>query len=232
MSVVKNYLGSGKTPRKFLLSYSGKSSSTMRTVYFALKFFHKHVLGKRFDENLPLAGKAAKPPVVLSRDEVMGMLDATVNLRHKLLLMFLYYAGMHLDEARNIGWEDIDFDRGTIHLKKAKGGRERVVFLHSKLVDALKVYGTRNTGPVFITQRGQKYSKRAIQKIVENASVKCEIGKNVTPHSLRHSFATHLLEAGADIWHIQRLLWYRSLKTTQIYTHVSNKDVTNLVKLL
>lgn len=206
--------------------------STMRSAYFALKFFHENVLDAKFDEKLPLARKSLKLPVVLSKEEVNRMIGSTNNLKHKLIIMFLYYAGLRLDEARNLGWEDIDFDRETIHLKTAKGDKERVVFLHEKLVDLLRMCGTKETGPVFISQRDGKYNKRTIQQIIKSASKKAGIRKNVTPHTLRHSFATHLLEGGADIRHIQQLLGHKDLKTTQIYTHVANKDIKKLANLI
>ena len=137
-----------------------------------------------------------------------------------------------MDEARNINWQDIDFDREIIHLKTAKGDRERVVFLHKKLVDALRMYGTKEDRQIFVSQRGESYNKRTIQQIIKSASKKAGIWKNVTPHTLRHSFATHLLESGADIRYIQQLLGHKDLKTTQIYTHVANKDIKKLANLL
>ena len=146
--------------------------------------------------------------------------------------MFLYYSGLRLDEAINLKWQYIDFDRETIHLKTAKGDKERIVFLHKKLIDMLKIYGIKEEGLVFFSQRDGRYNKRTIQQIVKSASKKTGIKKNVTPHTLRHSFATHLLEGGADIRYIQQLLGHKDLKTTQIYTHVANKDIKKLANLI
>ena len=232
ISIVKDFLASGKTPREFLLSYSTKSKSTMRSVYFALKFFHENVLNKGFEDKLPLARKSLKLPIVLSKEEINRMIESTNNMKHKLIIMFLYYAGLRLDEVRNLKWQDIDFDREIIHLKTAKGDKERVVFLHKKLIEILKMYGTKNGGPIFFSQRYGKYNKRTIQQIIKSASKKVRIKKNVTPHTLRHSFATHLLEGGADIRYIQQLLGHKDLKTTQIYTHVANKDIKRLADLI
>ena len=232
VSIVKNFLASGKTPREFLLSYTTKSKSTMRSAYFALKFFHENVLNTKFEEKLPLARKSLKLPLVLSKEEISKMIDSTNNLKHRLVIMFLYYAGLRLDEARNLNWQDIDFDREIIHLKTAKGDKERVVFLHKKLIVALGMYGTKEEGPIFVSQREGKYNKRTIQQIIKSASKKDGIRKNTTPHTLRHSFATHLLESGADIRYIQQLLGHKDLKTTQIYTHVANKDIKKLANLL
>jgi len=233
INVVKRFLKSEMEPRDFLLRYySDKSRSTMRQAYFALKFFYQNVLHERFDENIPLAKKKEKLPVILSRDEVKRMIYGTKNIKHRLVLMFLYYAGMRLNEVRNIKWEDIDFDRELIHIKVAKGEKERVVFLHPELRKTLEFYGVRDYGYVFISQRGRKYSPKSIQLIVKHAAEREKIKKKVTPHTLRHSFATHLLEGGADIRYIQQLLGHKNLKTTQIYTHVANREIKELAKLL
>ncbi len=232
ISITKRFLKSGKTPREFLLSRPNKSRSSVRGIYFALKFFHEKVLHEKFDENLPLAKKDLKLPVVLSREEINRMIKTTNNIKHKLILMFLYYAGLRLDEVRNLKWQDIDLDREIIHLKTAKGEKERVVFLHSRLKKMLEIYGISKQGLIFKSQRDKKYNKRTIQQIVKNAAKKAGINKRVTPHTLRHSFATHLLEAGADIRYIQQLLGHKNLKTTQIYTHIANKDIRKLVDLL
>lgn len=232
ISLVKNFLNSGKTPREFMLSYTTKSKSSMRSAYFALNFFYNNVLKKSFEEKLPLARKSLKLPIVLSKEEINKMEDSVNNVKHKLIIMFLYYAGLRLDEARNIKWQDIDFERKTIHLKITKGDKERIVFLHDKINAVLKMYGTKKEGLVFLSQRDGKYNKRTIQQIIKTASKKAGIKKNVTPHTLRHSFATHLLEGGADIRYIQQLLGHKDLKTTQIYTHVANKDIKKLANLL
>ena len=231
-SIVKNFLISGKTPREFLLDYTTKSKSTMRSAYFTLKFLYENVLNITFEEKLPLARKSLKLPIVLGKEEVNKMIDFTNNLKHKLLIMFLYYAGLRLDEARNLKWQDIDFDRETIHLKNAKGDKDRVIFFHKKLIDALRVYGTKKEGQIFVSKKEGKYNQRTIQQIIKSASKKAGIKKKVTPHTLRHCFATHLLEAGADIRYIQQLLGHKDLKTTQIYTHMANKDIKKLADML
>lgn len=232
LNIVKDFLKSGKTARDFLLSYSNNSNSTMRSVYFALKFFHENVLDEKFDERIPLAKKGLKLPVVLSKEEISKMIEDTKNLKHKLVLMLLYYAGLRLSEVTDLKWSDTDFDRGLIHIKIAKGKRERVVFLHEKLRNMLIANKTDNDGLILISERGSRYNKRTIQQISAHAAKKAGITKKVTPHILRHSFATHLLEAGADIRYIQQLLGHKNLQTTQIYTHVANKDIKRLANLL
>lgn len=231
-SVIKNYLHSEKTVRDFLLDHTHNSRSTVRSVYFALKFFHEQVLHQKFDESLPLAKGSTKLPSVLNREEVKGLFDVTFNLKHRLILMLLYYSGMRLNELVNIKWEDFDFERNTLHLKITKGEKERVVFLHEKLKLFILNFHLQNKGFVFHSNLGKKYNPRSIQMIVRQAAGKAGITKKVTPHTLRHSFATHLLEGGADIRSIQSLLGHKNLQTTQIYTHVANKNIQKLAELL
>ncbi|MCK4429548.1 MAG: tyrosine-type recombinase/integrase, partial [Candidatus Aenigmarchaeota archaeon] len=134
-------------------------------------------------------------------------------------------------EVINLTWQDMDFNRSIIHLKETKGHKERIVFFHEKLKELLKNC-SKDGKFILISERGNKYNKRTIQQIVKNQAVKAGIKKKITPHCLRHSFATHLLEAGADIRYIQKLLGHSNLQTTQIYTHVANKDIKNLANLL
>ena len=232
LSIIRNFIKSELAPREFLLKYSDKSRSYMRSAYFALKFFHENVLNQKFDEKIPLAKNKGKLPIVLNKDEINKMFESTMNLKHKLVLMFLYYTGVRVNEIVNLKWEDIDFQRGTIHIKTAKGDKERVVFFHEKLKSFIEYFNLKKEGFVFLSNFGKKYDKRTVQTIVKNASRKAGISKKVAPHILRHSFATHLLEAGADIRHIQKLLGHSSLQTTQIYTHVANKDIKKLADLL
>lgn len=230
--IVSKFLDSGQGPKDFMLSYTGLGKSSMRTAYFALRFFYVHVLKEDFRENLPLARSSGKLPVVLSREEVRLMLDVTVNPKHRTVLSLLYYAGLRLSEAGKVSWEDIDFDRGCIHIKGGKGDKDRIVFLHENLKKSLMNLDSSRIGRVLSSGRGGLYNKRTIQVIVGNASAKASIDKNVTPHTLRHSFATHLLEGGADIRFIQKLLGHKDLKTTQVYAHVANSSLSNLANLI
>lgn len=232
VEITKKFLESGNSSRAFLLSHSSKSNSMMRGIYFALKFFYGKVLEQQFDEKIPLAKKGLKLPVVISKEEVRAMFEATKNQKHKLALGLLYYGGLRLNEVRKLKWQDLDIARKTIHIKKSKGDRDRVVFLHEQLKQFLDENGIKKDGFILFSERGSVYSERSIQQIVKNAARKAGIKKKITPHTLRHSFATHLLEAGADIRYIQKLLGHKDLKTTQIYTHVANRDIKNLAKLL
>ncbi len=234
VSMVKRFMESGKSPREFLLAYSDASASTMRAAYFSLKFFYNNVLREPFPEELPLAGKDAKLPVVLSRAEAKAMLSGTDNIKHRAILAALYYAGLRLSKAINLKWVDIDFDRELVHVRNSKGRKDRIVFLHPELKAMLDAYRPENRdGLVFVSgYSGEKYSPKSVQLVVRDAAKRAGITKHVTPHTLRHSFATHLLEGGADIRYIQKLLGHKDLKTTQIYTHVAETDMSRLAKIL
>ncbi len=159
---VRRFLGSGLSPRQYLISNSKRwSRSTVRSVYFSLSFFYKRVMKNPFDEDLPLVKKKAKLPVVLSRNEVHRMIDGTMNLKHRTLIMALYYGGLRLNEARTLMWKDIDFERNLIHLKNTKGGNERIVFLHDDLGSSLRqLMRTSNDDPLFRSGRtGGRYSR-------------------------------------------------------------------------
>lgn len=230
--IVAKYLKSGKEPREFLLRYTEKSRSAIRSAYFALNFFYEKVLGQLLPENIPLAKNSGKKPTVLGKEEIHSMLSSTYNLKHRLLLAFLYYCGMRLDELRNLCWEDIDFERKTIHLKITKGSRDRILFLHPELEKMIAIFGAKQQGLVFSPKEGKRYNARSIEQVVKKAALSAGINKRVTPHTLRHSFATHLLEGGADLRLIQSLLGHKNLATTQIYTSLANRDLQKVSRLL
>ena len=231
LQIMENFLSSQKSPRDFLLMRSSKSRSTLRLSYFALRFYYEKILQQPFDEKLPLAKRQQSLPIVLNREEVHKMIDRTVNFKHRLVLQLLYYAGLRLNELISLQWTDIDFKREIIHIKQGKENKDRVVFLHAILAQTLQQQG-KYSPFALISERGSRYTERSIQEIVKQAAGRSGIKKRVSPHTLRHSFATHLLESGADIRYIQELLGHNNLKTTQIYTHVANKDITQLAKLL
>lgn len=226
------YLKGKKTPKEFLQQYTSKSRNTIRSIYFALQFYHQNVLNQNFNEQIPLAKKKTILPNVLNKTEILTMIQKTENLQHKLIIIFLYYAGLRLHEVKNLQWNNLDFERKTIQLKISKGEHQRTIFLHDKIIEKLNEFKIPRKGLIFESNRGKKYSDESILKIVKNSAKKAGIKKRTTPHTLRHSFATHLLEAGCDIRNIQKLLGHASLQTTQIYTHVANKDIKNLSNLL
>ncbi len=232
---VGKFLDSGMSPRDFLLQLinMGKSDETVRSAGFAIKFYLK-ISGKdnldlnMLIEKLPNVKREKKLPVVLSRQEIEAMIMSTKNLNHRLIIQTAYSAGLRLGEIINLRWEDIDFSRNIIHLKRAKGKKDRIVMLSPKVKKGLKSLDPEKKGILFKTSRCSKYTPRSIQEIIKKAAKKGGIIKNVSPHTLRHSFATHLLEKGIDIRYIRDLLGHSDISTTLIYTKVSNKDLSKI----
>ncbi|MFT3796470.1 site-specific tyrosine recombinase/integron integrase [Flavobacterium sp.] len=171
-----------------------------------------------------------KLPVVLSMEEVKRIIDCTHNLRHKTLLSLIYSGGFRLSEALQLKLCDIDSSRMLIHIKSAKGRKDRYTLLSQKALAIMREY-YRVYAPktyLFENANGQCYSPRSVQNVVKQAAIRAGIQKRITPHSLRHSFATHLLESGTDLRYIQNLLGHNSPKTTMIYTHVSDVAVQKI----
>jgi len=152
------------------------------------------------------------------------------NQKHKLIIALSYGAGLRISEAQNLKVRDINFSELTIHLKETKGGKDRITVLPQKLKNILhKITVLKNANDfVFESERGGKLSTRTLQKIFENALLKSGVKKPATFHSLRHSFATHLLENGIDVRYVQELLGHANIRTTQIYTHVTNPNLKNI----
>lgn len=231
---IKKYEESKKTPREFLLFLikNKKSDETVRSAGFAIKFYLQ--LLKKNDPNiegilkgLPNVKKAKKLPVILSKSEIERMIKITRNIAHRLIILVAYSAGLRLSEIINLKWQDIDFERDIIHIKRAKGKKDRIVMLSKRVKEELTTI-LQSENNLFISNRNKKYSERTIQKIIQTAATKAKITKKITPHTLRHSFATHLLESGTDIRYIRNLLGHADISTTLIYTKVSNRDISKI----
>ena len=174
--------------------------------------------------------KEKKLPIVLSGGEVKDLFNTITNLKHKALLSLLYSAGLRIGEAINLEIPDIDSKRMLIHIKQAKGKKDRYTLLSPAFVKILRAYyiAYKPEKYLFEGQKGGKYSNTSAQKVLKNALFKAGIKKKATLHSLRHSFATHLLEKGTDIRYIQELLGHSSPKTTMIYTHVTEPSLKKI----
>lgn len=218
--------------KSFLLSKQdrGYASQTVNLYLNAIKFFYRDVLKKYCKINIKFAKRSKRLPVVLSRDEVKRIIGNTANIKHRLLLAISYGAGLRVSEAINLRVRDICLDEMTIHLKEAKGKKDRITLLPEKVIDDLRltIAGKDSADLVFISERGGKLAERTAQKIFENALNRANIAKEATFHSLRHSFATHLLENGTDIRYVQELLGHANIRTTQVYTHVINPNLRNI----
>jgi site-specific recombinase XerD len=172
---------------------------------------------------IPFGKRKRSLPTVLSGDQVEELLQCTPNLKQRTFLMTLYSAGLRFSEAANLTIPDIDSSRMQINVLNGKGKKQRLVPLSPRLLDALRIYWKEHR-PAQVLFPGKTlegtYAGTTIQKVVKAAAKRANIQKNVTPHTLRHSYATGLLEAGVDILTISRLLGHASFQTTMIYLHV------------
>lgn len=192
----------------------------------AIKVYYEKVLGREkqyYDLHRP--NKERKLPKILRKNEVKNILNSCTNIKHKSILMLIYSAGLRRSELLNLHISDIDSERMVINIKGAKGMKDRISLLSINLLELLRGYYKEYKPKkyLFEGQNGGKYSPTSVANILKKASLKAGIRKTVTPHMLRHSFATHLLEQGTDLKYIQELLGHNSSKTTEIYTHVSKK---------
>ncbi len=206
------------------------STSTLNTATAinALKFYYGEVLKRRFVYEIKRPRKDKKLPVVLSQGEVFQILSSVNNRKHKAILMLIYSAGLRVSEVVKLRPDDIDIQRKLIHIRSAKGRKDRYTMLSDVAIRTLMEYQKKYKpqGWLFSGQRKDTHiTIRTVQKIFENVCKKTGVTKEVTVHSLRHSFTTHLLESGVDLRYIQELLGHKSSKTTEIYTHVSNRDI-------
>jgi len=199
----------------------------------ALRFLFLKTLRRRYSrEDLPLPKERRQLPTVLSREEVARLIDSAGNLRHRTILMTLYSTGLRRSELCRLRTEDIDKDRMVIHVRQGKGGRDRDVPLSPKLLDQLRTYYRslkRQTGWLFPSiqnkRRDQPITCKTIWHACREATRRAGITKPVHPHTLRHSFATHLLEAGADLCTIQVLLGHTEVRDTALYVHLSTRHL-------
>ncbi|MFH1286474.1 MAG: site-specific tyrosine recombinase/integron integrase [Candidatus Magasanikbacteria bacterium] len=212
------------------LADKGLSASTLNTAYSALKFYFETILCRSFFIRIPRAKKQKSLPIVLSKEEVVDMIFLTNNSKHKCMISLLYGAGLRVGELVRLRMSFIDFDRKVIHIVKSKGGKDRYTLLPESLFHTLLIQRDLKgyNELLFTNGRGGGLTAASVQKVIKQAAQRARISKKVSPHTLRHSFATHLLEAGTDIRYIQELLGHSGLQTTQIYTHVARKNISGI----
>jgi integrase/recombinase XerD len=211
------------------------SENTMHSRINALKFYFEQVLKKeKFFFEIPRPKKPMQLPKLLNETELARLFNALSNKKHKAMLFTAYSAGLRVSEIVNLKLADIDSKRMQIFVQRAKGKKDRYVNLSPVLLDILrkyiKEYSPRPKLYLFESeQTGTAYPTRTVQQIFGNAKTKAGIQKEIGVHSLRHSFATHLLEKGTDIRYIKDLLGHFNIKTTERYLHVSKKQLVNIV---
>lgn len=212
------------------LADKNASASALNGAYSAFKLYFEKILCRHFFANIPRAAGPKKLPETLTKDEVKKILSTIQNVKHKLLLGLMYSSGLRVSEVVSCKVKDLDFESKLMRVRLAKGAKDRMTILSEKMITVLQRYvkNKNSNDYVFESGRGGKLTERTAQKIFCDALQKSGIQKPATCHSLRHSFATHLLEAGTSIRYIQELLGHARLETTQIYTKVANTNLQTI----
>ena len=225
---------SKKDVREFLFYLSNKNlaGNTLNTYHMAIRFLFEDILDKRIWIDIKYSKTPKKLPVVLSKDEVKALFEVIDNKKHLLMIELMYGAGLRVSELTNLRVEDLSIDKGFGFVRHGKGGKDRIFILPGRLKG--KIWTLINeqklkTGDfLFKTNRNGKYSIRSLQQILKKASKKAKLGRMISPHTLRHSFATHLLENGCDVSSVQALLGHKSPETTFTYLHIASPNMINV----
>lgn len=208
------------------------STSFQNQVVNSIKLFYRQIQGANINVELVHRPKREKLlPNVLSKEEIKQILNAPTNIKHKAMLSLIYACGLRRSELLNLKPNDIDSKRGVIIIRQAKGKKDRIAPLSEKIVEMLREYYKTYKPATWLFEgqtMNEKYDERSLASVLKRALEKTNISKPVTLHWLRHSYATHLLENGTDLRYIQELLGHKSSKTTEIYTHVSTKNIQNI----
>jgi len=228
LDYVKSY-GINESSAKDYLRFQlkNKNPSTVSLCASAIQFFFKEILKQDIYFVKPKKNKNL--PNILTIEEIKNLIDVTNNPKHRLIIKLLYGTGMRVSEIINLKKQDINFEENLIKINLGKGRKDRFVKLPVSIMEELNNFSKIGDSKyLFESQRGGELVPKTIQLILSNAAKKAEIKKRVYPHLLRHSFATHLLEYGTDLRIIQKLLEHSSIKTTQIYTQISQALINNI----
>lgn len=206
--------------------FEGKSKNTIMLAAASLKFFYQEVLKKEFSD-IKIPKKDKSLPEVMSQEEILNLIEATDNRKSRLIVSLLYSSGLRVSELVNLKVDDLNLKEKLGWVRRGKGSKDRLFTISESLSEELAKYLDKKEN-TYVFSKEKPLTTRNIQKIIKGARLKAGITKKVTPHTLRHSFATHLLEQGTDIRVIQAVLGHSSLNTTQIYTHISNEQLKKI----
>ncbi|NTW33776.1 MAG: tyrosine-type recombinase/integrase [Bacteroidetes bacterium] len=208
------------------------SFSYQNQVINAVKIFFREIIHSGFDvEKFERPRRQYKLPNVLSKEEISAILKAHINVKHKTMLSLIYACGLRRSELLHLKPADVDSKRGLLKIRQAKGYKDRVSPISEKIIEMLRVYYKMYKPKIWLFEgqnEGEQYSEESLSKVLKMSCKKAKIIKPVTLHWLRHSYATHLLESGTDLRYIQELLGHKSSKTTEIYTHVTTKNLQKI----
>lgn len=207
-----------------------QSPQTINLTLNAIKFLYAEVLKNHQKIDLKFAKRSKKLPIVLSRSEIQKIIEVTDNSKYKLMISLGYACGLRVREVVDLKVADLDIDELVVHIKGAKAKKDRISVLPEKLQNDLRniIAGKNNSDYIFASNRGGKLATTSLQKMFRKSLDKAQVQKPATFHSLRHSFATHLIENGTDIRYVQKLLGHSNIRTTQIYTQVTNPKLRNI----
>ena len=238
---LRDYFNTKKTApeildQRFLEQYllnkkiAGWSAQTMNLSLNAIKFFYKRVIGNLEKITIKLANVSHKLPVILTRSEIAQVLSGITNFKHYLITALAYGSGLHLSEIVNLRVADLDFINCTIRFSQGKDKEDRLTIFPRKISADLQslIAGKSFNDFVFTNEQGSKLTPRTIQKFFASVLKKAGIDKGATFNSLRHTFATHLLENGTDLHCVKRLLGHVNVRTTQIYLNVAKSGLKNI----
>lgn len=221
--------------RDFLLAKKdeGLKATTLNLYNSAIRFFYRNVLHILWDDiTVPRMIIDHKLPTVLTADEVERLLDATDDLKYKVMFATMYSSGMRVSEVIHLHYDDISRTNMQIHVRDTKNRMDRYTILSKRNLDLLTEYWFRRgkpTGILFPNKfTGQYLTVSTLEQVMRRSAAEAELPKGVSPHCLRHSFASHLMEAGVEQRHIQTLLGHRDPKSTEVYLHVSNKTIMGI----
>lgn len=218
--------------KEYLVGFKNKglAGQTINVHLNAIKFFYENIVKIPFKIDLKFAKKPQRLPIVLSREEISQIIDAVENEKHRLMVALAYGAGLRVSELIKLRIKDIDLSNLQLDIRQSKGAKDRITVIPEKLKDQIaKFMASKNSDDfLFASERGGRLTERTAQIVFERALKKTGIKKNATFHSLRHSFATHLLENGVDVRYVQELLGHQNIRTTQIYTHLTNPALKNI----
>ena len=220
--------------KNFLASLIDKYSNKSRALAVSsLRFFFKRVLDRSdIFVKLETPKKEKKLPIVLSVQEITNLIDSAEFIKTQLIVKFLYSSGLRVSELVNLKPNDLDLEENIGWVRKGKGSKDRIFKIAESLSKQIQKYLNKNPDNKYLFSKDKPLTARNIQILIKKLAEKAKIHKKVTPHTLRHSFATHLLDGGANLLVIQQLLGHENLETTRIYTHISQEQIKNVTSPL
>jgi site-specific recombinase XerD len=225
---------SKKDVRLFLehLSEEKRAGSTMNLYHMAIRFLFEEVLDKRIWVNIKYSKIPEKLPVILTKEDVKKLFDNIENPKHKLMIQLMYSAGLRVSELINLKHEDLEIEKGYGWVRKGKGNKDRLFIIAESLKENIRKFiGNKKLDEfdyLFTSYKGRKYNVSSIRQIIKKTAKEIKLNKNISCHTLRHSFATHLIEEGNSITEVQSLLGHKSPETTFVYIHTASP---NLIKV-